>query len=122
MRAVFLYGASLLLLSACTSQVATPSPLPDVSPIAAISGSITESGESVCLPQKQGSGAQTFECAYGLKTAEGVHYALNLRENEVMAFRIGYQYTVKGVLREDPASMYDIAGVIEVESFDLSTN
>lgn len=38
----------------------------------------TLTGEVVCLPHKDTDGPTTLECAYGLKTDVGEHYALDL--------------------------------------------
>ena len=35
-------------------------------------------GEFVCLPHTDTTGPQTEECAFGLKTADGKYYALDL--------------------------------------------
>src|SRR3989344_3172106 len=63
----------------------TKGPLP-------IPGSITVSGEIACLPKK-GSGAQTMECAIGLKALDGRHYGL------------------KNLFQHDPEHKFSVGGL-----------
>jgi flagellar basal body-associated protein FliL len=91
-----------------------------VSPIA---GSVTIAGEIACLPKK-GSGAQTLECAIGLKGEDGNYYALkNLseRDPEHKFSQTGLMVEVKGILSTEEISApdgnkYNIAGVITLDS------
>ena len=88
-----------------------------------VSGQIAIDGEITCLP-KIGRGAQTLECAIGLKGADGRYYGLkNLSsldpENK---FSIGgLKVTVFGTLNSEEikgpdGNKYDVAGVINLDS------
>jgi len=94
----------------------TKGPLP-------IPGLITISGEITCLPKK-GSGAQTMECAIGLKGTDGQHYGLK----NLFKLDPEYKFSVGGLRVEvsgtfSPEEMkgpdgnkYDVVGVIDVTS------
>lgn len=86
-------------------------------------GPITVTGEITCLP-KVGSGAQTLECAIGLRAEDGGHYGLqNLFELDP-----NYEFSVAGMRVEVsgtfiPESMsgpdgnkYDVVGTIDISS------
>ncbi|MDP2926780.1 MAG: hypothetical protein Q8N65_01430 [bacterium] len=88
-----------------------------------IPGPITVSGEITCLPKK-GSGAQTMECALGLKELDGRHYGLK----NLFKLDPEYKFSVGGLRVEvsgtfNPEEMkgpdgnkYDVVGVIDVTS------
>lgn len=86
-------------------------------------GPITESGVITCIP-KIGTGAQTMECALGLKNAEGVYYGLrHLSEyDENFAFASNdVTVLITGTLVDEETfgpdgNKYDTAGTIEIES------
>ncbi len=76
----------------------------------------TLTGESVCLPHKDTSGPQTLECAFGLRTDDNRHYALEFSDNTInIAF--GKRVEVTGTLTTPVDSNYDIVGSIKVESY-----
>ena len=87
------------------------------------SGPIVVSGEMTCLP-KVGQGAQTLECAMGLKGTDGRHYGLK----NLFKLDPGYKFSVGGLRVEvsgtfSPEEMkgpdgnkYDVVGVIDVTS------
>ena len=84
---------------------------------------ITIEGQIDCLPHKDTEGIQTMECAIGLKTKEGIYYALGgekLFENDFDitsgAPGAGEFVKVTGFLQEVKNSKYAVAGAIEVLS------
>ncbi len=62
--------------------------------------SIVVTGTFVCLPHKDTTGPQTEECAFGIKTDEGIHYAVNFGASATMAeqFHAGVRGTYTGIL------------------------
>lgn len=74
-----------------------------------------------CLPHRITSGPQTDECAYGLATADGAHYALDLSllKDGAVAFPTG-QIMVRAIitpaeeLNSSAWQKYDIAGIMRV--------
>ena len=80
---------------------------------------VTISGTIACLP-KTGTGNQTMECAIGLKGTDSKHYSLkNLSKHDPDSkFSVtGLSVKVTGTLETDePKSLYDIAGTIDVIS------
>ena len=81
----------------------------------------TLTGEYVCLPHKDTSGPVTLECAFGLKTANGEHYALDLGNGDLTSFVAGQTATLSGtitplaLLSTDHWQKYDIEGILSVE-------
>ncbi len=82
----------------------------------------TLEGEVVCLPHK-GDGPTTLECAYGLKTDVGEHYALDLAALTMpegtmpeTGDRISAGGTVTPIemLSSDHWQTYDIEGIFSV--------
>ncbi len=82
----------------------------------------TLEGEVVCLPHK-GDGPTTLECAYGLKTDVGEHYALDLAALTMpegtmpeTGDRISAGGTVTPIemLSSDHWQKYDIEGIFSV--------
>ena len=81
----------------------------------------TLSGEVVCLPHV-GDGPHTMECAYGLKTDAGEHYALdlNLMSQEHRPLETGERISANGLitpvemLSSDHWRTYDIEGIFSV--------
>jgi hypothetical protein len=82
----------------------------------------TLSGEVVCLPHADTSGPTTMECAYGLRTDVGEHYALdlNLMSQEAAPLETGERITANGLitpiemLSSDHWKTYDIEGIFSV--------
>lgn len=74
------------------------------------------SGEIVCLPHKQTGSPHTLECAYGLRTDDNRHYALEYSPfpNE---YNMGDRVRVTGLLTTGGDSVYAIDGTIKVASF-----
>lgn len=84
---------------------------------------VTLSGTSVCLPHRDASGPQTMECAFGLKTEDGTHYALDLSVYQAemyWEFPTHERVSIEGSLvpLEDidghTWNVYDIAGQLRV--------
>lgn len=69
-----LVAVGCILLTACGNVSA-----PKNADAGAAPRQVTLSGSTVCLPHRDTSGPQTMECAFGLKTDDGSHYALDLR-------------------------------------------
>lgn len=76
---------------------------------------VSVKGVLVCLPHKNSGGEQTLECAFGLKSNEGKHYALS---DPGWKFLINTpmntQVTVDGILTRKDDTKYDSVGVIEI--------
>lgn len=84
---------------------------------------VTLSGTSVCLPHRDASGPQTMECAFGLKAADGTHYALDLSAYQpemYWEFPTHESVSIEGALvplddiDEHTWNAYDIAGQLRV--------
>ncbi len=75
----------------------------------------TLTGKITCLPHK-GDGPHTMECAFGLVTAEGNHYALqNLWDVAPTITDTEVRVRVTGVVSTPAANeKYDIVGVVKV--------
>lgn len=82
----------------------------------------TLSGEVVCLPHADTSGPTTLECALGLKTDVGEHYALDFAtmSQEQPAPETGTRLSANGLitpiemLSSDHWKKYDIEGIFSV--------
>lgn len=83
---------------------------------------VTLSGTYVCLPHLDTKGPQTQECAFGLKTDDGVYYAVNFgaSADAVNQFRSGEHITAEGfvVIREALSSnqwaKYNMKGIFTI--------
>lgn len=88
---------------------------------------VTLEGEFVCLPHKNTGGAQTRECAFGLRDEKGDHYALDLRQmqGELEPGWDTGSLTVRGTLIPVEQSdnkrweIYDIKGVMNVRTIEI---
>lgn len=87
--------------------------------------SVTLLGVFTCLPHKDTRGPTTLECAFGIKTDNGAHYALDLSlipMAEADSLTTGGRLSVTGVvvpveaLSSDHWWKYDIKGIMRVES------
>lgn len=79
-------------------------------------------GEIVCLPHKNTEGPQTLECAAGLKTDKGEHYGLSSKDSaSPLTATAGSKKRalVNGVLEPASDSIYDIKGIVVVESYEF---
>ena len=75
-------------------------------------------GETVCLPHRDTSGPQTLECAIGLRTSDNIYYGIT-QANPPM--NIGQSVRINGQLQNDSIRKYNIAGTIEVQSWQQLT-
>lgn len=77
-------------------------------------------GVTECLPHATADGPQTMECAFGLQTDTGAHYAVDLQkiENGALQFQTGKRVRIEGtVVPKDQLSTtawdsYPIEGII----------
>ena len=82
----------------------------------------TLTGEVVCLPHKDTSGPQTRECAIGMMTDVGEHYALDfhMMSQEHPGVDSGDRFTANGLitpiemLSSDHWQKYDVEGIFSV--------
>lgn len=82
----------------------------------------TLTGEVVCLPPKDKDGPNTRECAMGLRTNAGEHYALDfmMMSQENPGIDSGDRFTANGLitpvemLSSDRWQKYDIVGIFSV--------
>lgn len=82
----------------------------------------TLEGEVVCLPHKDTTGPTTLECAFGLKTDVGEHYALDfaLMSQQALPPETGARISANGLitpiemLSSDHWQTYDIEGIFSV--------
>lgn len=83
---------------------------------------VTLSGTYTCLPHLDTTGPQTEECAFGLKTDDGVYYALNFGASAAAAqqFQSGAHITAEGfivpqeALSTDQWAKYNMKGIFTV--------
>jgi hypothetical protein len=83
---------------------------------------VTLSGTYVCLPHLDTTGPQTMECAFGLKTDDGVYYAVNFgaSASAMEQFQSGAHVTAEGfvVIKEALSSnqwaKYNMKGIFTV--------
>jgi|GEM_PF-2706605 hypothetical protein len=81
---------------------------------------VTVSGMPVCLPHKN-SGAQTLECAIGVKTDDGFYYSLKNPTSgylRVSKIEFGKTAVVTGVLLYEKSATYQTDGSITVNSYN----
>ena len=77
---------------------------------------VTVSGKLVCLPHKNTDGPQTLECAFGLRTDDNRHYALQYSPFPT-EHNVGDRLQVTGQLTTGEDTIYDIVGTIKVTKF-----
>lgn len=83
---------------------------------------VTLSGTYVCLPHLNASGPQTTECAFGIKTDDGVYYAVNFGQsaNAMTQFQSGAHITadgfvvIKEALNTDQWQKYNMKGIFTI--------
>lgn len=83
---------------------------------------VTLSGTYECLPHRVTSGPQTDECAFGLKTDEGEHYAVNFgaSASAMERFQAGEHITAEGfvvprmALSDSQWAKYDMEGMFTI--------
>ena len=97
---------------------------PEEIPNTPISATTTVQGTFVCLPHKDTSGPTTMECAFGIKADDGNYYSLDLSAYSGLApmdIPVGTRSAVTGLLIATTSEIYDIKGMIRVESFEEIT-
>ncbi len=100
----------VLVYNASASPAVDPTPIPT-----------TISGVFECVPHK-GDGPSTTECAFGIKTDDGTHYAVNFGQSgeAMQLFQAGARIKADGflVIREalstDHWDAYDMKGIFTV--------
>ncbi len=83
---------------------------------------VTLSGTYTCLPHLNTSGPQTLECAFGLKTDDGVYYAINFGASAgaMEQFQSAAHITAEGfvvpkeALSTDQWAKYNMKGIFTV--------
>lgn len=79
-------------------------------------------GTPTCLPHLDTSGPQTLECAFGIRFADGTHYALDMSDvsGDFQSYtgRISVSGTVVPIeaISSDIWRKYDIKGIMKVSS------
>lgn len=120
LASTMLVALGCILLTSCTTTSAHKSDDVPEAP-----RQVTLSGTSVCLPHRDTSGPQTMECAFGLKSEDGTHYALDLSVLQTEAFwdfPTNETVVLEGTLvplddiDERTWDVYDIAGQLRVTS------
>jgi hypothetical protein len=79
-------------------------------------------GEYVCLPHRDTTGPTTLECAFGIKTESGEHYAVDFGADNTRSgeFIMGQTVTLEGtvtpieMLSTDYWQKYDVEGIISI--------
>ncbi len=98
-------------------QVLAPAAVPSGEPERA-----TLEGEYVCLPHRDTTGPHTMECAFGLKTADGSYYALDLNLSSALLppLQTGDRIRASGIvtpierLSSDHWRKYAVKGIFSV--------
>ena len=113
---------AILLIIAGTLLVIRPTLAPQTTDLDPTPQNVTLSGTYECLPHIDKAGPQTEECAFGLRTDDGIHYAVNFgqSQNAAMQFRAGLYIQAEGftVIKEalstDQWAKYDMAGIFTI--------
>jgi hypothetical protein len=80
---------------------------------------VTVTGMPVCLPHKN-SGAQTLECAIGVKTDDGFYYSLKNPSSgylQISGIQFGKTAVITGVLLYEKSTIYQTDGAITVNGY-----
>ena len=111
MKKITLYGIVIIVIVGIYLAVAQRLHAPTTT-----SGAVSIAGSLGCLPHK-GSGPQTLECAYGLKTDDGAWYALSLPDGNLYEYTSKERLMITGTLTPaDTDETYDIVGTIAVDT------
>lgn len=108
-----LVGAAYLVSTAPRREVKDP---------ATVAGMVTLTGTYECLPHLKTDGPQTMECAFGFKTDDGIHYAVNFGQSAKAAeqFRSGSHIVAEGfitpkeTLNTDQWNVYNMKGIFTI--------
>ncbi len=113
----------LVVIVVCIIAFVLINPKPKaVVPLDSTPQNVTLSGTYTCLPHLNTSGPQTMECAFGIKTDDGVYYAVNFGSSaESMAqFQSSQHITAEGTvvikeaLSSDQWQKYNMKGIFTV--------
>ncbi len=124
-KTVFLLVVAVLLAAvgyAIFTQYGSQSALSSDEVLDATPQNVTLSGTFECLPHKDTSGPQTMECAFGFRTDDGVHYAVNFGASADAAaqFQSGAHVTadgnvvIKEALSSDHWQKYNMEGIFTI--------
>lgn len=120
LASTLLVAVGCILLTSCSAASSAPGNVDEAVPRRA-----SLSGTTVCLPHRDTSGPQTMECAFGLRTDDGSHYALDLTvlsSDVLMDAPTNARVTLEGTLvplqdiDERTWKVYDIVGQMRVTS------
>jgi hypothetical protein len=101
---------------------------PSPEPTFVLGQEVTLEGTSVCLPHKDTSGPITLECAFGLKTDDNLHYALDTTlyfPEEIASLpseqRIAVTgiYTPTAMVEDKQLTKYAIQGLLRITAVEL---
>ena len=105
-------GAVLLLVAFAFVVLLMDGPYKKLSSSSSSFSGVTVKGQSVCLPHRDMDGPQTMECAQGLKTSDGIYYAIQgvvNRDNDNTVEASGMLVPASG------KEKYNITGTIVVK-------
>ena len=125
MRKKILYalGAGVIVVGAlAVLALSFRGPGETVPPLDATPQQKTLSGTLECLPHLNTKGPQTTECAFGIKTDEGEHYAINFGQSAdaMQQFQSGAHIRAEGfvvikeALSSDHWQQYNMKGIFTV--------
>ena len=90
-----------------------------------VSTTVTLEGRYVCLPHAETDGPQTLECALGIRTDDGKHYALDLQgvggTGDVQTegrIRVTGSFVPLAALSSDRWYRYAIEGIVSATGFE----
>lgn len=125
-KGILLFFVLLLVLGVGAFAMLMQDAVPSVPGIDEAPRETTLTGISTCLPHKNTGGPTTLECAFGIRTDDGVHYALDM--SDVQGMHPGWdmqgRLMVKGTLvpiefiSTDHWSKYDIRGIMRVREIN----
>lgn len=95
---------------------------PAQEPIPGAPQQVTLSGTFECLPHRDTSGVQSDECAFGIKSDDGIHYAVNFGQSAAMMQQFQARAHIKAegfivpeeTLNTDHWRKYDMKGIFTV--------
>ena len=79
-------------------------------------------GTITCLPHRDQEGPQTLECAYGLKTDDGIYYALSDSNSDYANLTkagTGDRVLINGMFTPSEKGKYQSVGEITIESLSV---
>ena len=76
-------------------------------------------GTITCLPHRDQEGPQTLECAYGLKTDDGIYYALSDPDpnySHLTSAGTGDRVAINGLFTPSTDNKYQTVGVVVIDN------